>query len=73
MIPTSLNASALRDSEGNVIGAIGVLRDDRTFVDEIAQRHHVAQRLELGERHRQIMLAGGLLNFVREQALAAAS
>ncbi len=29
MIPTSLNASALRDSEGNVIGAIGVLRDMR--------------------------------------------
>jgi aconitate hydratase len=30
-------------------------------------------RLELGERHRQILLAGGLLNFVREQALATAS
>ena len=29
MIPTSLNASALRDSEGKVIGAIGVLRDMR--------------------------------------------
>ncbi len=29
MIPTSLNASALRDSEGRVIGAIGVLRDMR--------------------------------------------
>jgi PAS domain S-box-containing protein len=29
VIPTSLNASALRDSEGNVIGAIGVLRDMR--------------------------------------------
>jgi PAS domain S-box-containing protein len=29
IIPTSLNASALRDSEGNVIGAIGVLRDMR--------------------------------------------
>src|SRR5205085_794128 len=29
MIPTSLNAAALRDSEGNVIGAIGVLRDMR--------------------------------------------
>jgi PAS domain S-box-containing protein len=27
--PTSLNASALRDSDGNVIGAIGVLRDMR--------------------------------------------
>jgi PAS domain S-box-containing protein len=29
VIPTSLNASALRDPEGNVIGAIGVLRDMR--------------------------------------------
>ncbi len=29
IIPTSLNASALRDTEGNVIGAIGVLRDMR--------------------------------------------
>ncbi len=29
VIPTSLNASALRDADGNVIGAIGVLRDMR--------------------------------------------
>jgi PAS domain S-box-containing protein len=29
VIPTSLNASALRDPDGNVIGAIGVLRDMR--------------------------------------------
>src|SRR6266566_3743183 len=29
VIPTSLNASALRDSQGNVIGAIGILRDMR--------------------------------------------
>jgi PAS domain S-box-containing protein len=29
VIPTSLNASALRDSSGNVIGAIGILRDMR--------------------------------------------
>src|SRR5262249_60505966 len=29
VIPTSLNASGLRDSEGNVIGAIGILRDMR--------------------------------------------
>jgi PAS domain S-box-containing protein len=31
VIPTSLNASALRDAEGNVIGAIGVLRDMRAY------------------------------------------
>jgi PAS domain S-box-containing protein len=29
VIPTSLNASALRDSDGRVIGAIGILRDMR--------------------------------------------
>jgi PAS domain S-box-containing protein len=29
VIPTSLNASALRDEDGNVIGAIGILRDMR--------------------------------------------
>ncbi|PYV39147.1 MAG: hypothetical protein DMG06_23960, partial [Acidobacteria bacterium] len=29
IIPTSLNASALRDSQGKVIGAIGILRDMR--------------------------------------------
>ena len=31
VIPTSLNASALRDADGNVIGAIGVLRDMRAY------------------------------------------
>jgi len=29
VIPTTLNASALRDGDGNVIGAIGILRDMR--------------------------------------------
>jgi PAS domain S-box-containing protein len=31
IIPTTLNASALRDSEGKVIGAIGILRDMRAY------------------------------------------
>src|ERR1051326_2107454 len=31
VIPTSLNASALRDAEGKVIGAIGILRDMREY------------------------------------------
>src|SRR5688572_5422027 len=34
IIPTTLNASALRDSDGNVIGAIGILRDMRAY-DEV--------------------------------------
>ena len=32
MIPTSLNASALRDPSGKVIGAIGILRDMREYL-----------------------------------------
>src|SRR4051794_11175379 len=31
VIPTTLNASALRDSDGDVIGAIGILRDMRAY------------------------------------------
>src|SRR2546430_2051169 len=31
VIPTTLNASALRDSDGKVIGAIGILRDMRQY------------------------------------------
>src|SRR5881296_3747628 len=31
VIPTSLNASALRDPDGRVIGAIGILRDMRAY------------------------------------------
>jgi PAS domain S-box-containing protein len=35
VIPTSLNASALRDGDGNVIGAIGVLRDMRAYEEVV--------------------------------------
>src|SRR5919206_421534 len=31
VIPTTLNASALRDPDGQVIGAIGILRDMRAY------------------------------------------
>src|SRR5262249_55621580 len=40
-IPTSLNASALRDADGKVIGAIGILRDMR----ELDKARAYAQRL----------------------------
>src|SRR6266702_2284427 len=36
VIPTSLNASALRDSDGRVIGAIGILRDMRGLEKALA-------------------------------------
>src|SRR5438046_10693632 len=41
VIPTSLNASALRDADGKVIGAIGMLRDMR----ELDKARAYAQRL----------------------------
>src|SRR5438105_4575078 len=39
LIPTTLNASALRDTDGNVIGALGILRDMRAY-------HKVVRDLE---------------------------
>ena len=41
VIPTTLNASALRDADGKVIGAIGILRDMR----ELDKASAFAQRL----------------------------
>ena len=35
IIPTTLNASALRDSDGRVIGAIGILRDMRAYEEVV--------------------------------------
>src|SRR2546428_720282 len=35
VIPTSLNASALRDPDGKVIGAIGILRDMREYAQVV--------------------------------------
>jgi len=35
VIPTTLNASALRDAEGKVIGAIGILRDMRSYEEVV--------------------------------------
>ncbi len=35
VIPTTLNASALRDSDGRVIGAIGILRDMRAYEEVV--------------------------------------
>jgi PAS domain S-box-containing protein len=48
VIPTSLNASALRDAEGNVIGAIGVLRDMRAY--EAVVRDLEESKTELQEK-----------------------
>src|SRR5215467_9703615 len=43
VIPTTLNASALRDAYGNVIGAIGILRDMREL-DKAREAAEIANR-----------------------------
>jgi PAS domain S-box-containing protein len=48
VIPTTLNASALRDAEGNVIGAIGILRDMRAY--ESVVRDLEQSKTELQEK-----------------------
>lgn len=48
IIPTTLNASALRDIDGRVIGAIGILRDMRAY--EKAVRDLEASKRELQEK-----------------------
>src|SRR5213080_3977840 len=50
IIPTTLNASALRDPDGTVIGAIGVLRDMRAY--EIVVRDLEESRRKLDEANR---------------------
>src|SRR2546428_1608885 len=48
VIPTTLNASALRDPDGTVIGAIGILRDMRAY--ERVVRDLRASQTELQEK-----------------------
>src|SRR2546429_613406 len=48
IIPTTLNASALRDPDGRVIGAIGILRDMRAY--EQVVRDLEKPKTELQER-----------------------
>jgi PAS domain S-box-containing protein len=48
IIPTTLNASALRDTDGRVIGAIGILRDMRAY--EQVVRDLEQSKLELQEK-----------------------
>src|SRR5437667_162019 len=48
VIPTTLNASALRDGDGKVIGAIGILRDMREY--EQVVRDLEKSRTELQEK-----------------------
>ena len=46
VIPTTLNASALRDPDGNVIGAIGILRDMRAYEQVVRDLEKSKQELQ---------------------------
>jgi len=46
VIPTTLNASALRESDGRVIGAIGVLRDMREYEQVVRDLEESKQELQ---------------------------
>jgi PAS domain S-box-containing protein len=48
IIPTTLNASALRDPDGRVIGAIGILRDMRAYEKVVSDLE--ASKAELQEK-----------------------
>ena len=58
VIPTTLNASALRDSDGKVIGAIGILRDMRAY-EEVVQRPRAVEDRAAGEDPRPREVRGG--------------
>jgi PAS domain S-box-containing protein len=46
VIPTSLNASALRETDGKVIGAIGILRDMRAYEQVVRDLQKSKQELQ---------------------------
>src|SRR5882762_6462089 len=64
VIPTTLNASALRDSDGKVIGAIGILRDMREY--EQVVRDLEKSKNELRERRNVIRRAVAVASDVIE-------
>src|SRR5205814_604896 len=57
VIPTSLNASALRDADGNVIGAIGVLRDMRAYEDVVHDLEESRRELRDADQAKDRFLA----------------
>ena len=57
MIPTTLNASALRDAEGVVIGAIGILRDMRAYERVVRDLEESRRKLDEANRAKDEFLA----------------
>jgi PAS domain S-box-containing protein len=57
MIPTTLNASALRDVDGLVIGAIGILRDMRAYERVVRDLEESRRKLDEANRAKDAFLA----------------
>src|SRR5438034_6435003 len=57
VIPTSLNASALRDPDGSVIGAIGILRDMRAYEMVVRELEESGRKLDDANRAKDEFLA----------------
>lgn len=57
VIPTTLNASALRDADGQVAGAIGILRDMRAYEHMVHALEESRRELEAANRAKDRFLA----------------
>src|SRR5438874_142602 len=57
IIPTTLNASALRDSAGTVIGVIGILRDMRAYDRVVQALEESRQELQAADQAKDRFLA----------------
>jgi len=57
IIPTTLNASALRDPDGTVIGAIGILRDMRAYEMVVRALEESRRKLDDANRAKDEFLA----------------
>jgi PAS domain S-box-containing protein len=57
VIPTTLNASALRDPDGRVIGAIGILRDMRAYEQVVHALEKAKEAAEIANRAKSVFLA----------------
>src|SRR5438128_3061299 len=57
IIPTTLNASALRDPDGTVIGAIGILRDMRAYERVVRDLEQSRRELREADKAKDHFLA----------------
>jgi PAS domain S-box-containing protein len=75
IIPTTLNASALRDPEGRVIGAIGILRDMRAYervVRDLQQsRAELQEKIQDLEKFEEVVVGRELKMMALEKEMAA--